>query len=306
MGQRKRSSERTEQSGIVGWAIALLVVLVLFAGVGIAVVKMWPDGGPEADACTVAGADGAKVEFDPQQAANAATIAAVAQGRGLPERAVTIALATSMQESKLFNITYGDRDSLGLFQQRPSMGWGTPEQIQDPVYSAGKFYEGLVKVPGYLELPLTEAAQKVQRSAFPDAYARHEPKAAALAAALTGRTPGALTCRLKGDPVNADPAAIRNALTGEFKPSLAAQAITEPAPGTLSVNPGTAAGRGWAVAAWAVSQADELGIREIAHGGKVWTREKSGKGWRTGSPEAPKGGTAAPADPAAVQIRYGG
>ncbi len=68
---------------------------------------------------------------------------------------MTIALATAMQESQLRNIGHGDRDSVGLFQQRPSQGWGTFEQIQDPVYSAGRFYDHLAEVPGYSRLPLT-------------------------------------------------------------------------------------------------------------------------------------------------------
>lgn len=80
---------------------------------------------------------------------------------------MTIALATALQESALRNIDYGDRDSLGLFQQRPSQGWGTPAQIMDPVYSAGVFYDRLAEVPGYSRLPLTVAAQRVQRSGFP-------------------------------------------------------------------------------------------------------------------------------------------
>ena len=70
-----------------------------------------------------------------------------------------------------------DHDSLGLFQQRPSSGWGTPEQLQDPTYSSTAFYKGLVEVAGWDELPLTQAAQKVQVSAYPDHYAKHETQA---------------------------------------------------------------------------------------------------------------------------------
>ena len=84
-----------------------------------------------------------------EQVTNAATIAQVARDRGLPDRAIVIALATAQQESRLRNLDYGDRDSLGLFQQRPSQGWGTEAQVQDPVYAAGKFYDGLVKVPDW-------------------------------------------------------------------------------------------------------------------------------------------------------------
>jgi hypothetical protein len=119
-----------------------------------------------------------------EQVANARTIAQVGYDRGLPQRAVVIALATAMQESALRNLDYGDRDSLGLFQQRPSQGWGTPAQVQDPVYSAGKFYDGLVRVPGWETRRLTDAAQLVQRSGFPEAYQKHEGMAVELAAAL--------------------------------------------------------------------------------------------------------------------------
>src|SRR3954464_13221350 len=121
-----------------------------------------------------------------EQRQNATTIIGVAKQKGVPPRAWLVALATALQESALRNIDYGDRDSLGLFQQRPSQGWGTPEEIMDPAYSAGKFYDGLKEVPGYTRLPLTVAAQRVQLSGFPQAYAKHEPDATLLAAALTG------------------------------------------------------------------------------------------------------------------------
>ncbi|MEU0633367.1 hypothetical protein ABZ355_39325, partial [Streptomyces sp. NPDC005989] len=148
--------------------------------------------------CTVesvdsSGSKGRTYRMSPEQASNAATISAVGTSRGMPERAVTIALATALQESGLRNIEHGDRDSLGLFQQRPSQGWGTAEQILDPVYSAAEFYRHLAEVPGYSRLSLTVAAQRVQHSDS-QAYAKHEPDAALLAAALTGRTPAALNC----------------------------------------------------------------------------------------------------------------
>jgi hypothetical protein len=119
-----------------------------------------------------------------EQVANARTIAQVARDRGLPDRAVVIALATAQQESRLRNLDYGDRDSLGLFQQRPSQGWGTEAQVRDPVYAAGKFYDGLVKVPNWEAGRLTEIADSVQRSAFPEAYAQWENMATELSAAL--------------------------------------------------------------------------------------------------------------------------
>ncbi|MGY1822693.1 hypothetical protein [Geodermatophilus sp. SYSU D00079] len=124
------------------------------------------------------------VRLTDEQVANARTIARVGYDRGLPQRAVVIALATAMQESGLRNLDHGDRDSLGLFQQRPSQGWGSPEQVRDPVYAAGKFYDGLVQVPGWDSRRLTDAAQIVQRSGFPEAYQKHEGMAVELTTAL--------------------------------------------------------------------------------------------------------------------------
>jgi murein DD-endopeptidase MepM/ murein hydrolase activator NlpD len=115
------------------------------------------------------------------QVRNAATIIRVGQQMTVPPRGWVIAVATALQESSLHNLgnlgANNDHDSLGLFQQRPSQGWGTPAQVMDPVYASHKFYERLLTVPDWQSLPLTQAAQKVQRSAFPDAYAKHEPLA---------------------------------------------------------------------------------------------------------------------------------
>jgi len=141
--------------------------------------------------CTI---PGSAMTLRSDQAANAATIADVARARGLPQRAVVIALATAQQESGLRNLPYGDRDSLGLFQQRPSQGWGTPAEVQDPVHAAGRFYDHLVRIPRWQSGRLTVVAQAVQRSAFPNAYQRWEPMAQALATALHDAHPGRLTC----------------------------------------------------------------------------------------------------------------
>jgi hypothetical protein len=111
----------------------------------------------------------------------------VAQARHLPPRAVVIALATAQQESRLRNLHYGDRDSLGLFQQRPSQGWGTRAQVLDPAHAAGRFFDHLVRVPHWQTGRLTDVAQAVQRSAFPGAYARWEGMATQVAAALRSR-----------------------------------------------------------------------------------------------------------------------
>ncbi|MCY0945629.1 C40 family peptidase [Streptomyces antarcticus] len=124
------------------------------------------------------------------QIPNAKVIVATGIQKRVPARGQVVALATALQESTLINLDHGDRDSLGLFQQRPSQGWGTREQIMDPVYSSGKFYDGLVKIKDWEQMPVTVAAQKVQASGFPDAYAKHEPLATALQQAI-GPTLGA-------------------------------------------------------------------------------------------------------------------
>lgn len=129
-----------------------------------------------------------------EQSENAAIIVAESIRRGLVPRAATIALATAFQESDLRNLDYGDRDSLGLFQQRPSQGWGTAEQIMDPWYSSGRFYEELVKFKGWETGDITTYAQKVQRSGFPEAYRKHEGKARTVASALRGETPASFSC----------------------------------------------------------------------------------------------------------------
>ncbi len=166
----------------------MLIAAAIFAGVA------WDKGRATepspAGNCTVAG-----VTLTAEQTGNAATIAAVARDRDLPDRAVVIALATAMQESRLRNLDYGDRDSLGLFQQRPSQGWGTVAQVQDPVYAAGKFYDHLLRVPKWESGDLTLVADTVQRSAYPLAYRRWSDMAHELAKALLSEQPGACAQR---------------------------------------------------------------------------------------------------------------
>jgi hypothetical protein len=128
-----------------------------------------------------------------EQLSNAKAIVDAGKAMGLPPRAWTIAVATSLQETNLKNLgdlgERNDHDSQGLFQQRPSSGWGTVEQITDPNYAATAFYKGLVEVNGWESMPLTKAAQKVQVSAYPDHYAKHETQAGNIIAALHGTGP---------------------------------------------------------------------------------------------------------------------
>jgi hypothetical protein len=194
----------------------------------------------------------------PDQAQNASIIAAVSIQMGLPDHAVTVALATSLQESQLQNLSYGDRDSLGLFQQRPSQGWGTPAQIENPVYAATAFYDHLVRVQGWETMPVTEAAQLVQLSASPDAYAQWTSEAQTLAIAFTGEQPERLACHLDGFGGQAPSSS-----------ALAAAAATELGPPSLGVPLTTQ--RGWQVATWAVAHAYNYHVTSVSFAGRMWT-----------------------------------
>ncbi|MEV6327165.1 hypothetical protein [Streptomyces sp. NPDC051909] len=305
MSEPTRLSRPARRGRAARFAAGLAVLLGLVAYVTVHYVT----GSKGAPRCTI-GSGSNRYEFTPEQASNAATIAAVGTSRGLPERAVTIALATALQESALRNIEHGDRDSLGLFQQRPSMGWGTPEQILDPVYSSGRFYEGLEKVPGYSRLPLTVAAQKVQRSGFPQAYAKHEPDATLLSAALTGRAPAALTCTAdvkEGRP--GDPARIRAELIRAFGEETAPKPVTPgagsgaaaggaavtapPVELSVPVRPTTATRdrRGWELAQWAVARAGELRIAEVSFGDHVWIADDASGDWSPARSKSTDGST---------------
>ncbi|WP_405472424.1 hypothetical protein [Paenarthrobacter ilicis] len=230
----------------------------------------------------VADAGTGRHELATDQAANASLISAISVRRGLPPRAASIALATAMQESRLRNINYGDDagpDSRGLFQQRPSQGWGTEAQVMDPVYAANAFYDGLVKIPGYQTMEVTQAAQAVQRSAFPRAYAQHEPMGRAFASALTGHSESALNCELRMPDAAGDPAAVVDGITGAFGSQ----------PATVqgrTVQVDVTGTQAWAVAHWAVANAKALAITQVDAGGMTWNREKR-DGWQSAA--APTG-----------------
>jgi hypothetical protein len=275
------------------------------------------------DQCTVDVGDHTVV-LDPSQARYAGLITAIAVERGLPARAASIALAAAYQESDLRNLRGGDRDSAGLFQQRPSQGWGTEDEVRDPVHATNAFYDALVQVEGYERLEITVAAQEVQRSGFPDAYAGHEADARALASALTGNSPEGFSCRL-GDPdggpkelkqsgLTARADAVRRDLLARF-PELPLGGF---APGGVStghmegsahydgraidafVRPVSPANRtrGWAIAAYLVSQAERLAIKTVIFDDRIWTSgERSGDGWRDYDPPERSG------DPAVLEHR---
>jgi hypothetical protein len=205
-----------------------------------------------------------------EQAANAATVTAIAVRRRLPSRAAVIALATALQESKLINVEYGDLDSVGLFQQRPSQGWGSAGQILDPRYAAGKFYDRLLRVRQWQTRPLSDVAQTVQQSRFPEAYAQWEDEATALARALSGATAAGVSCRFPAPTVAARPTRVAELLGRDL-------AVTRLTSSERAVDMRPATGQGWAAASWLVAHADRLGIDAIRHAGRQWTRSD---GWR--------------------------
>lgn len=290
-------------------ASATLVLL----GVGVyAVVHLDSDTRAEPHCAVLRESEDAEpYRVTPVQAANAATIAAVGTSRGLPERAVTIAIATAMQESSLRNLDYGDRDSLGLFQQRPSMGWGSEEQVRDPVYAAGAFYDKLVEIPDYEALPLTEAAQEVQRSAFPDEYAKHEANATLLSGALTGRRPGALSCVTDNDPTVGDPARLERELAADFagRATVAEPGGADGAGLAVSLTAGGGAADaepGWELAHWLVARAEVLGVASVSWDGLRWESARSDDGWRAadenGTDDAGDSGDSGGNSPTAVRL----
>jgi hypothetical protein len=266
--------------GITG--ISLVIALMVVLGLYLAFERIAPllkGSGCEATE------DGQVITLAPSQAGIAATIAGVAQRESLPSRAVTVAYAAALQESKLQNLTYGDRDSVGVFQQRPSQGWGKPSQIENPVYATSRFFGALTKVPGYQRLPVYQAAQAVQRSADGYAYQQYQLVASRMARAFTGAVPHAVSCwysqKISG-----------HARLDAAERELAATFGTPPARTTadprLSVRVRSTRD-GWAVAAWLVSHAEQYRIDDVQYEGFRWSAADSARGWaRSVSPTPPK------------------
>lgn len=267
--------------GAVGWLTVLVVAAVLLIGGGVWLSSSLRGAlAPGLSLGCTATVNGTQHKLALDQSENAALISALAVQRGMPARAASIALATALQESKLRNIDYGDLDSLGLFQQRPSQGWGTVEQIMDPVYSAHAFYDVLAQLPDYANLPINDAAQLVQRSGYPQAYAQHETLSRAFASALTGQTPQAFSCTLPASEGHSAPETIMAAAQTAMGP-LPMKALDDGAGGGADDGAGGGAAAlvfevsettGWMAAHWAVAHAQQFGIETVRHGGLVWDR----------------------------------
>lgn len=304
--QTRYGRRRSHGAGVVVAAIIVCVVAALVACWTLLPQLFAPRETARTadDAYCAVVSDGIRRTLAPDQARNAALIANIAVTRGLPDHAATVAIATAMQESRLTNLDYGDRDSLGLFQQRPSQGWGTEEQVSDMTYATNIFYDHLLQVPDWETIPVEDAAQEVQRSGYPDLYATWDAMAHTWAAGLTGELPAGVSCAL--EPASSSDA---DGLTGAIGGALPNVAVAvAPAGGqsdeqsdggagdsgsasgttlTLTLPDGLSADARarlcWQTAGWLVTQARQYGIDALRADGMEWNR-KSGA-W-TGSEAA--------------------
>ena len=251
-----------------------VTALVTVAVVALAVVwlpKLWQTAKSHftADVCSVQGYD-----LDPDQASVAASmVGSVTQFRTpLPFRASVLVLMAGLQESKLHNLAPGDgdRDSVGVLQQRPSQGWGggKPATLTDVTEATREFLEALVKVRGWQTMPAADAIQAVQISADGSAYARHQDEATTLASALQGVKPAAISCSFDAPTKVAPVATVVTQARKEL-------GITSP---TASGRTVRVPGAQWQTAAWFVANADRLGIARVDYDGRRWTRND---GWTT-------------------------
>jgi hypothetical protein len=268
-----------------GAVIGAALVLVLAAAGYLIVHRSRPVSPPAAAPGCQAGARVQAISLDTSQAGIAATIAGVAARHRLPRQAVTIAYAAALQESQLQNLDYGDRDSVGIFQQRPSQGWGTTREIENPIYATTRFFDALVRVRGYARMPVDAAAQAVQHSADGDAYEQWATVAAQLAGYFTGSSPHGVSCWYT-PPQQANLADAVRSLTQAFGPpgreAVVAGITTDRSAkpdgsvAVLHAQPDAA----WAVAGWLVANAQAYGIGEVRYAGYEWRAADGSMGWQ--------------------------
>ena len=211
----------------------------------------------------VATANGRSVVLDLEQARLTSIIVGLSVRGGLAPRAASIAMATVYQETGIRNLDYGDRDSVGLFQQRPSQGWGTVEQLQDPYYATRKFYEALVKVRGWETGDINDVAQRVQRSGHPEAYRDHEADGRVLASVFTGSSPGGLTCLER-----ANRAGDADGLVTALQRSLGN--VDHTVDGATVTLDSARQRLAWAYAHHAVANAARFGVTAVTVGNRSW------------------------------------
>ncbi|WOP17545.1 hypothetical protein [Raineyella sp. LH-20] len=264
---RARRTGRERRTGCgCGVAAGVMVLVVLVGLVGGIVwlrANEYIQPTPLEPRCRLSIGDATTV-LDPEQAHYAGIIVGRAVARGLPPRAGSIAMATAYQESGIRNLDYGDRDSVGLFQQRPSQGWGSRDQILDPYYATDAFYTGLVKVDGWQTGDITTVAQTVQRSGHPEAYRKHEQNARTIASVLSGQTPAGVTCGYQS-PSAADP----SGLATSMRRALGVTAKVS-ADGTTLTATGTSDEQAWAIASHAVVNANTSGVSTVTLGDRQW------------------------------------
>lgn len=248
----------------LGCLVVLVVAVVLAAVGGFALLRSRGNVPPSAlEQRCVYTAAGNSVTLDLEQSHYASIIVGLAVKRGLPARAGSIAMATVYQESGVRNLDHGDRDSLGLFQQRPSQGWGTPAQVRDPYHATNAFYDALVKVPDWQTGDINDVAQEVQRSGHPEAYRKHEPNARVIASVLSGHSPEGIACTERSDAAG-DAAALQESLTKTFgviptgQPSGDVQVADE------------SDQHAWAVAQFVVANSGRYGVESVHVRDRVW------------------------------------
>ena len=298
----------------------LVVALVLVAGAAVAGLTALRDRGatppvPGQQRCVATSGD-RSVALDLEQARLTSIIVGLSVRRRLAPRAASIAMATVYQETGIRNLDYGDRDSVGLFQQRPSQGWGSLQQVRDARYATRAFFEALEQVEGYQQMRVHVAAQRVQRSADGSAYAQHTDSARVLSAALTGRRAAVFSCEVDTPPESAE-APGRTGLTptaealrrdvassvgplpvGGFDPDGVTSGHSSDSAHydgraiDYFFRPVTEANtrRGWALASYLVANADRLEIATVIFSDSIWTARRSSEGWRAYDPGTLDGG----------------
>ncbi len=251
--------------GCVIVAILVFAAVVAFAVGGFSwfAARWQPPPAPGEQRC-VATAGDATTALTLEQAHYASIIAGVSVKRDLPPRAASVALATAYQESGIRNLDYGDRDSVGLFQQRPSQGWGTEKQLQDPHYATGEYYDAQVKIRNWRTRDINDVAQAVQISGHPEAYRDHVTDARVLASTLTGQTPAGFTC-LDRTGADGDAKGLAAALTKTFGTD--ARASRDGKVLTLTAD---SADRAWAYGAFAVANSAQYGTRQVVVADRQW------------------------------------